>query len=292
VFVRRILGNLSRAGLVASQPGAGGGRLASLFFLLFVTDIVTNKMSVDRSDKGTQSSQTMSESACTLFSHVQHVKENIMKIALFGASGTIGQRITLEALVRGHEVKALVRNLEGFPIAHPRLTIAKVDMLDHASIAGEIADADVVVNATSGHKNPNARTFFLDSTHALIEGVKLAGGKRLIVVGGAGSLEVAPGMLLVNIPEFREEWKPTANAQAETLVMYRSSDIDWTFFSPSALIMPGKRTGKYHRGTDQLLKNDQGESYISAEDYAFALLDEIEYPQAIRQRFTAVSLEK
>lgn len=215
-----------------------------------------------------------------------------MTIAIFGASGTIGQRITLEALVRGHEVKALSRHPESLPIAHPRLKVVGAEILDPASVAEALVDADVLVNATSGHHNPDLRAFYIDSTKATIEGVKRA-GKRLIVVGGAGSLEVAPGVRLVDTPEFRAEWKPAANAQAETLEIFRASEgVDWTFFSPSALIMPGRRTAKYRLGTEQLLVNDQGESYISAEDYAVALLDEIEHPQFMRQRFTAVSLEK
>ena len=115
-----------------------------------------------------------------------------MKIALLGASGRVGQRITMEALVRGHEVKALVRKPERFPIAHPRLTVARVDIFDPASVAEAIADSDVVMNATgAGGSDPH--TFFVNSSKAVIEGVKRAGGnKRLIVVGGAGSLEVAP----------------------------------------------------------------------------------------------------
>ena len=217
-----------------------------------------------------------------------------MKIALFGGSGTIGQRITLEALVRGHEVKALARNPEHFPIAHPRLTVARVNIYDPASVEDAVADADVVVNATGQGRDGKVdpQTFFIDSTKAIIEGMQNAGDKRLITVGGAGSLEVAPGVLLVDTPQFPAFALGIARAQRETLVMYHASSLNWTFFSPSALIAPGKRTGKYRVGTDQLLTNDQGESYISAEDYAFALLDELENPRFTRQRFTAVSLEK
>ena len=215
-----------------------------------------------------------------------------MKIALLGASGRIGQRITLEALVRGHEVKAMVRNPERFPIAHPRLTVARVDIFDPASVAEAIADSDVVMNATgAGGSDPH--TFFVNSTKAVIEGVKRAGGnKRLIVVGGAGSLEVAPGVQLVDTPGFPNAARPISQAQRESLDILRASDIAWTFFSPSEHIAPGRRTGKYRLGTDHLLTNDEGESFISMEDYAVALLDEIERPRFIRQRFTAVSLEK
>src|SRR5947209_20435683 len=170
-----------------------------------------------------------------------------MKIAVLGASGTIGQRITLEALVRGHEVKALVRHPERFPIAHPRLQVVRVDIFDPASVAEAVTGADVVVNATGPGRDSSVdgQAFFLNSTKAVIEGVKRAGSQRLIVVGGAGSLEVAPGVQLVDTPEFPAAWLPTARAQRETLGMLRASDINWTFFSPSALIAPGKRTGKY-----------------------------------------------
>ncbi len=214
-----------------------------------------------------------------------------MRIGLLGASGMIGQRITLEALVRGHEVKSLAHHLNG-PIAHPRLTEQQVDILDLGAISEAIGDTYVVINATSGRKSLDLHAFYVDSTQALIEAFGRAGEQRLIVVGGAGSLEVAPGQFLKDAPDFPAAARPTAEAQAETLVMYRASSIVWTFFCPSRVIQPGRRTGKYRRGGDQLLTNDQGESYISAEDYAFALLDEIEQPRAVRQRFTAVSLEK
>lgn len=213
-----------------------------------------------------------------------------MNIAVVGASGTIGQQITLEALVRGYTVTALVRQPTHFPITHPRLTVARVDLFDPASIAGAITDTAAVVNATGDH-SADVHTFFVRSTQALIDGVQRAGGKRLIVVGGAGSLDVTPGVQLADTPAFPAQFRPTAWAQRDALTMYRASMIDWTFFSPSALIAPGKRTGQYQLGTDQLLRNAQGDSYISVEDYAVALLDEIEEPHFIRRRFTAVSLK-
>lgn len=216
-----------------------------------------------------------------------------MKIAIFGAGGMIGQRVTLEALVRGHEVKALLRHPEDFPIAHPRLTVAQVNILEAASVAEAVTGYDAVVNATSAHKNDmDALTFYMHSTHAVIEGVKRAGVPRLLVVGGAGSLEVAPGVQLVDTPEFPSAWHAGASALRDALPIYRNTaDVNWTFFCPSAMIAPGKRTGSYQTGTNQLLTNEQGESYISAEDYAVALLDEIEKPQFERQRFTATSLK-
>lgn len=214
-----------------------------------------------------------------------------MKIAVFGASGMIGQQITLEALVRGHAVQALMRNPASLLIAHPCLTASRADVCDSTSVAKALIGADVAVNAT-GNRSTEARAFFLTSTHALIDAVKCVGTNRLLIVGGAGSLEVAPGIQFIDkhFEQFPPEARPIALAQRETLDIYRASDIDWTVFSPSAHITPGKRTGKYRLGTDQLLVNGQGESYISVEDFAVALVDEVENPHFIRQRFTAVSL--
>jgi uncharacterized protein len=215
-----------------------------------------------------------------------------MKIALFGARGPIGQQIILEALVRGHHVKALTRNPQGFPIAHPNSIVAKVDVFDPASVAEALADADVAVNAL-GDKNPETvNAFYRDTTKALIEGVERAGNKRLLTVGGAGSLEVAAGVQLADTLDETVGYCHIPLAQREQYHLLRESTIDWTYFSPAAQIGPGRRTGAYRLGTDQLLMNDQGESYISIADYAVALLDELENPQFERRRFTAVSLSR
>jgi len=218
-----------------------------------------------------------------------------MKIVVFGANGFIGQRIVMEALVRGHEVKAITREPASYPIAYPRLTVASADVLDANSVAEAATGYDVLINATGSKKigDMDIHEFFVKSTHAVIEGARQAGVKRLITVGGAGSLEVAPGVALADTPEFPSFVYPIANGQRDSLAIHRgTTDVNWTFFSPSALIEPGRRTCAIRLGTDQLLKNDQGESRISAEDFAFALLDEIEKPQFEGKRFTAVSLEK
>jgi uncharacterized protein len=217
-----------------------------------------------------------------------------MKIAIFGASGMIGQRIAREALARGYEVKALVRNTDSLPVEHAQFSLAPVNIFDPASVAEEIADSDVVVNATSAKKNDkDTRTFFITSTESIVEGVKQAGGnKRLIVVGGAGSLVNESGRLYMDTGAIPDEWMEVPRAQSEQLKILQNSDVNWTFFSPSAIIEPGRRTGKYHLGDDKLLTNNQGESYISAEDYAVALVDEISNRKFERRRFTAVSLEK
>jgi putative NADH-flavin reductase len=154
-----------------------------------------------------------------------------MKIALLGASGRIDQCITLEALVR---------HPESFPIAHPHLTVAHVDIFDPGSVAAAITDSDVVMYAMGlGRSDPHP--FYIYSTKAVIEGMKRAGGnKRLIVVGGAGSLGVAPGVQLVDTPTFPKVARPTSLSQCESLDILRASDIAWTFFSPSEHIVPSR----------------------------------------------------
>jgi putative NADH-flavin reductase len=209
-----------------------------------------------------------------------------MQIAVFGASGTIGQRITQEALFRGHQVKAIVRDPARLPLAHPRLTLAVGDILDSARVAQTIVGSDVVVSAI-GPAGSESVQVLVDAAHALINSLPQAGVKRLVVVGGAGSLEVAPGIQLVDTPDFPEALKALALAHREALEVYRSAEhLEWTYVSPALFIAPGERTGAYRVALDQLLTNDKGESRISAEDYAVALLDEIEAPRFVRQRFT------
>jgi uncharacterized protein len=210
-----------------------------------------------------------------------------MRIALFGASGTIGRRIAQEALDRGHTVTAILRHPDGLDLRHEHLTAVAGDVTDPARVARAVAGHDVVVSAIapSGDQQPQ---ILVQAAHALIEGLPRAGVKRLVVVNGAGSLEVAPGMHLVDTPDFPAAWRPVSLAHRDTLEVYRAAraDLDWTVLSPAALIQPGERTGTYRTGTDQLLTDAAGQSRISAEDYAVALLDEVETPRFIRQRFT------
>jgi putative NADH-flavin reductase len=129
----------------------------------------------------------------------------------------------------------------------------------------------------------------LHTAHALIQGLSKAGVKRLLIVGGAGSLEVAPGLHLLDTPEFPAVVKPFAAAHRDALEVYRKeapSDLEWTYLSPAGVIAPGERTGQFRLGTDQLLTDEQGRSHISVEDFAIALLNELEQPQAIRRRIT------
>ena len=209
-----------------------------------------------------------------------------MNIVIYGASGMIGQRITQEALNRGHTVTAIVRNPLRLTLTHPNLTVKQGNILDPNDVARVVAGHDAVINATRQSAGQPGQTF-ADAAHALIDGMTRAGVRRLLVVGGAGSLEVAPGLQLVDTPNFPEAWRPGALALRDALAVYRSADLDWTYFSPADRIAPGERSGHYRTGTDQLVTDEKGESRISAEDYAVALIDELEMPRFVRRRFTA-----
>ena len=198
------------------------------------------------------------------------------KVALIGASGAVGSRLLRELSDRGHTVTGIARNPERIA-ALPGVTARKGDVFDKEGLANLIRGHDVVISAVH----------FLDSdADALIAAVRASGVKRYLVVGGAGSLEVAPGVTLVSTPEFPAIYKEEATKGAKFLAILRGEkELDWTFLSPSALFVPGERTGKFRLGGDQLLTNDKGSS-ISFEDYAIALADEIEKPAHSRARFT------
>jgi len=199
-----------------------------------------------------------------------------MKIALIGATGNAGSRILAELSRRGHHVTAIARHSEKLP-ALPGVTPLKADAGDVAGLAAAIKGHDAVVSAVH---------FTASDPHKLIAAVHQAGVSRYLVVGGAGSLEVAPGVKLIDTPEFPAIYKAEAAAGGVFLdLLRRETVLDWSFLSPSAMFVPGERTGKFRLGHDQLLTNDKGSS-ISFEDYAIALADEIEKPHHSRQRFT------
>jgi uncharacterized protein len=200
-----------------------------------------------------------------------------MRVALIGASGNVGSRILNELINRGHEVTGVVRHPE--ELRHSdRLFGKRGDVNDESGLAQLIAGHDAVISAVK-FQSMNAQS--------LIRAVKNAGVKRLLVVGGAGSLEVAPGVQLVDTPNFPEAYKPEALAGRDFLdTLHGERELDWTFVSPSALFVPGERTGKFRLSTDRLLVGANGESRISFEDYAIALIDELEMPRHSRQRFT------
>ena len=210
-----------------------------------------------------------------------------MRIALIGATGFVGSAILKEALDRGHEVTAIVRHTEKLQ-SHPKLHPQKGDIYNADEVARFVAGHDAVISAFNpGWSDPDIYNHQVKGTRSIIDGVKKSGVKRLLFVGGAGSLEVKPGVQSVDTPDFPKEWKQGSLASREALNQLRKeSGLEWSFLSPSADLSPGQRTGKFRLGTDQLLKDAKGESRISTQDYAMAMIDEVEKPTHIRQRFT------
>lgn len=213
-----------------------------------------------------------------------------MKLAIFGANGSAGTRITQEALSRGHEVTASVRDVSQLLMTTDGLTVMVGNVCDADSVAAIVQGHDVVISAagpgaTVAH-NPALASMVIDAANALIEGLARAGVRRLIIVGGAGSLEVTPGVQLVDTPNFPAQYLPASLAHRESLKIYQASHLDWTFFSPAAEFEPGERTGQFRLGRNQLLVDLEGRSRISVEDYAIALLDEIERPQFVQSQMT------
>jgi uncharacterized protein len=200
-----------------------------------------------------------------------------MRIAVVGASGNAGSRITAELARRGHAVTAIARNPEKI-VAQANVTAKKGDVLDQAGLAQLLAGHDAAISSVH----------FLDSDPAkLIGAISDSKVGRYLVVGGAGSLEVAPGVRLVTTPGFPAQYKAEAEKGAAFLdLLGTEKQLNWTFLSPSALFTAGERTGRFRLGTDQLLAASDGKSWISFEDFAVALADEIERPAHIRQRFT------
>jgi uncharacterized protein len=213
-----------------------------------------------------------------------------MRIVLYGATGMVGTRILKELLSRGHTVTAVVRDPSKLK-AQNNLTIEKGDLLDADSIAKLAKGSDVVISSygpPSGAQGPDPTTVgqLVDAVRTLISGVRRAGAPRIIMVGGAGSLEVSPGLQIVDAPTFPDAYKPIALAHRDAFYVLRESDLNWTYFSPAMMIQPGERTGKFRLGKDALVSDDKGNSSISAEDYAIALVDEVEQGRHTKQRFT------
>lgn len=210
-----------------------------------------------------------------------------MNIALFGASGMIGRRILDEALERGHRVRAIVRDPSRLEGRLDGLTVEVGDILDPASVFARASGCDAVVSAfgVRADQGPGA---VARAARALIAGLKDGGPRRLIFVGGSGSLEVAPGTWVLDVPHFPPDLRPIALDHAHAMEVFRKEGqaLEWTYFSPAALIHPGERTGRFRLGGDRLVADAQGDSRISAEDYAVALLDELETRRHVRKRFT------
>lgn len=214
-----------------------------------------------------------------------------MKIAVIGASGFVGSVVVREALDRGHEVTAIARNPEKITAKGDKLNVVETDVYNQAPLVEALKGHDAVISAYNpGWTNPNIFEETLAGGKAVQEAVKKSGVKRLLVVGGAGSLYIAPGKQLVDTPEFPADYKTGALALRDYLdVIREETDLDWTFLSPAIEMHPGTsgvRKGTYRKGGENPVFNEEGRSVISVEDMAIAILDEIEHPQHIRQRFT------
>ena len=213
----------------------------------------------------------------------------IVKIIVFGATGVIGRAVTTELLVRGHTVTAATRS--GAPVNGLVVRSLTGDARDPGSVARLAAGQDTVAAATGPRRGDgeDPEDSLLGAARGLAEGLRQAGVRRLVVVGGAGSLETAPGQRLVDRPDFPPAHKPAALAHARALdeVYRRIEDLDWTCVSPARVTGPGERTGEFRVGGDRLLVDESGESRISIPDFAIAFADELEHGAAFRRRITA-----
>ena len=209
-----------------------------------------------------------------------------MNITLIGASGFIGTAILNEALARGHHVSALVTRPERIA-ARANLAVQAADVMDVATLTAQFDQADAVVSAFSGHAQADVLDYYLAGVRSIISAAKEARAPRLLMVGGAGALEVAPGVQLIDTPDFPAQYKATAEGARQALQLLRKeAALNWTMLSPSAVIAPGQRSASFRTSLDQLITAADGSSRISVEDFAMALVDELEQPAHPRQRFT------
>lgn len=213
-----------------------------------------------------------------------------MKVALIGASGFVGKAILNELVNRGHLVTVIVRNPETI-IETEKVKVVKGDVLNAGEIEEAVKDHDAVISAyNAGWTNPNLYDEFLQGSKAIQEGVKKSGIKRLLIMGGAGSLFLAEGLQVVDTPQFPQEYKEGASAARDYLnILVEEKELDWTFLSPAIEMhqgTSGERKGTYRKGTDQPVFDANNRSIISVEDTAVAIVDELENPKHSRQRFT------
>lgn len=206
------------------------------------------------------------------------------RVVIYGATGRIGQRILAEAVDRGHDVVAAVRDPARVTLAAEHLTVVRTDPTDEYLVARVATGADAVIASLSGD-----RTFFTRAAHALVDGLRpLTGGARLIWVGGAASLLLPDGRRLIDAGHIPAEWIPVVTPQIEVLDYFRTfDDLPWTYVSPAETIEPGpRRPGGFRLGDDHVVADADGVSRITYDDFAAALLDEVEVPAHVNRRFT------
>jgi putative NADH-flavin reductase len=204
-----------------------------------------------------------------------------MKVALFGATGKSGSRLMQELVSRGHQVTAVARDVSKLPASND-VTIKQDDLSDVGHTAEVVRGADALISAYAPPANDTDA--LIGVTQLQVEAVRQAGVKRLLVVGGAGGLEVAPGVSLIDSGYLPEPYLPIAKSHVKALEVLQKSDVDWTYVAPAAYFEPGTRTGKFRVGTNELITAANGESRISMEDYAIAMVDELEKGANRRKR--------
>ncbi len=206
-----------------------------------------------------------------------------MRVLLLGASGRIGHRITNELLHRGHTVTGVSRSGD----------VEGIDDEDFVAVSGDATDAEAIAKLATGHdavasalgpSEDEDTDVLVSMAEAVTEGMSRAGVSRLVWTGGAGGLNVGPDTLLVETEDFPDEWKPVARSAIDALGVLEDSDAEWTYVAPAALIEPGERTGEYRSKEGELVADEDGESYISMEDFAVAFVDELENGEHVGQR--------
>ena len=211
------------------------------------------------------------------------------KTALIGASGFVGGAILKELLSRGYEVEALVRNPENVKVQNPRLTVRKVDVADTKALAADLKGYVTVISAYNpGWANPDIYSLTLQNYPRIVEAAKEAGVRRLLIVGGAGTLFCAPGLRVVDSGAIPAEIMGGVRSLGEFYLdtLSKEKAIDWVFFSPAGSLEPGEASGVYRLGKDDLIVDSEGNSRITVGDYAKAMVDELESPSHHQERFT------